>query len=163
VQRKTALHLVRLSQVRSAGQYGGLSTDWPVLHRELCHWKVVDIRGGQARTNPDGRSGNEAVRLVKRDTSAGEVTPPSAGTDPFRDSQRRKPQCVAQTSSHGFVFRAKASPDLLHRDRAEPRLSAYAPQPGQPRGRRTTTHGIDKYRGVQQHARHVQPARRMSP
>jgi hypothetical protein len=125
-------------EARTTGQYWGLGTDWPVFHAELCHWEVVDVRRCQARANPDRRGRNEAVRLVKRDTAVGEFTPPCAGTDPFRYAQWREPQRIAQTSSYGFLFRAKTSPDLLHLDRTEPRLSAYAPQSGQPRGRGTT-------------------------
>ncbi len=102
--------------------------DGPVFDRDVVHWEVGGVSRRQASINARGGGGDQAVGLVKRDASSGELPAPLSGATSFGRAQRCTPQAAHQPLCDGFFAGKQSTPDLLDRDRAGPRFVTLAAQ-----------------------------------
>jgi len=65
--------------------------DGPVLDREVVHGEVGGVARRQASLDASGGGGDQAVGLVKGDSSSGELAAPLSSANSFGRAQRCTP------------------------------------------------------------------------
>ena len=96
-------------------------------HREIVH---IGSREGRADASCSGS--DQAVRLVKCHAAFTELTAPRSRSDTLSQTKRSESQAVEEAAYRRLLRGAQPSPDLLHRDHADPRFGPYPTQSDDP-------------------------------
>ena len=99
----------------------------PVLNLETVHRKVTGIAGCETRLDTKRRRCDEAVSLMERDASGGELTPPSTRRLPLPTAERRHAQAAEELDHRGILVRVRTAPDFVDVDRTHERHLAPSP------------------------------------